>query len=627
MDRKQRAATQTGFYLLIVAAILVVANLISMKAFKRFDLTETERFTLSGGSGRLVREGLKQPMTIEVYATRGLAKNEAFIQDLTDLLKEYERASQGKLTFSIIEPKTEEEKEAARKANLQEVTFGEGSQTGKDQATFAKGFMGMVFKYGSEQDEIPYWPPEETQGLEFFITNKIRELRDRADKLEIKIGVVTGKDELKISDNVLAPGGQQYNFKALFEQYLPFYKFEDVDLQNGDAEINQELRGLIITQPQKEYTEKELRRIDQFLMLGDKSLVVMASAVNLKASDATMKATLNTWGLEKLLEGYGIEMKKDAVYDWGRSFGIPAQTQTGQQIWFRIPSIIQVMPDDRFEGDKLLLDKSFAPFFRLDQVGFHFPSTLVAHPEKITEAKMKVVARTTPRATIDTAETIDMKISTEWKEKGEQGQRSIAVTIEPACCDGSNKCADTDTCKKGIVPSAFAGKGDNQGIEAAAQSKGNTRILVISSSQFLANPFARSGNPPPMPPQMAMMGAMGGDKDLQMLARSYYDAFFPWAVMSFKNTLDWMGGDADLVATSAKLLGPSNLTYSDVNKPAEADTDNPEELKKRLDEYQSERERLQSKVQWSLTFLPAALFAIFGIIRWRRREASRDSVG
>ncbi len=79
--------------------------------------------------------------------------------------------------------------------------------------------------------------------------------------------------------------------KGIIEQALPFYKFEDVDLQNGDAEINKELVGLIITQPGKDFTEKELRRIDQFLMLGNKSVAIFASAVNLKANDATMKAS------------------------------------------------------------------------------------------------------------------------------------------------------------------------------------------------------------------------------------------------------------------------------------------------------------------------------------------------
>ncbi len=635
MERKFKAKAQTGLYLLVAAIVLVLVNLMVRGSNKRLDMTETQRYTLSRGSERLVTTGLKQDLTIDVYATKGLAKNDTFIQDLTDLLKEYEGATYNDpadkkdytshVKFSIIDPKTDEQKEEAKKAGLEEKVFGEGSETGKDQATFAKGYMGMVFKYGSEQDNIPYWPPEETQGLEFFVTNKIREIRDRAEKSELKIGFVTGKDELKITDNVVAPGSQNYNLRGIFEKYLPFYKFEDVDLQNGDAEINQELKGLVITQPQKDYTEKELRRIDQFLMLGNKSLVVLAGAVNLKPADPTMRATLSTHGLEKLMEGYGITMNKDVVLDWSGSFALPGQTETGSQVWIRTPWALQLSPDDRFEGDKQLLDKAFAPFFRLDQVAMPFSSSLTVHAEKQATAKLKVVARSTDKATVLTGDNLDMKSFVGAKSKGETSQRIVAVAIESACCDGTLTCAETDACKKGVIKSAFAG-GDNMGVETSPESKGPSRILLVSSSQFLANPFARAGNPPPMPPQMQMMGAMGGDRELQMIARFYYEGSFPWMVMAFKNTLDWMGGDSDLVATSAKLLGQPNLKYADVEKPDVAEDATPEETQKKMSEYQDQRAKLQSKVQWTLTILPAVLFALFGLIRWRLRESSRDSI-
>ena len=49
-----------------------------------------------------------------------------------------------------------------------------------------------------------------------------------------------------------------------------------VDLKGGDIAVDENLDGLIITQPGKDLTEKELRRIDQFVMKG-KSLAVIAS--------------------------------------------------------------------------------------------------------------------------------------------------------------------------------------------------------------------------------------------------------------------------------------------------------------------------------------------------------------
>jgi hypothetical protein len=611
MERKTKAATQTGIYLVVIAAILVVANVISYSAYKRVDMTKNERFSLSKGSAHLVHDGLDKELTAEVYVTRGLPKNDAFIQDLTDLLGEYERASNGHFKYSVNEPKTDDEKKAAKESGLQEVAFGDMSKTGKEQALISKGFMGISFKYGSEKEAIPVLSPDQTQGLEFWITNKIREIRDRADNKSQKIGVISGKDEMKLTESnlVAAQGGRGGgpNMKGILEQALPFYKIEDVDLQNGDAEINKELIGIIITQPGKDYTEKELRRIDQFMMLGSKALVVFASAVNVKAADATMKGTLDLHGLDKLLDGYGVEMKKEAILDWARPAIFRLQTQ-GQGILLPYPAVVEAQHDDRLDDDKdQILDTRFQGFFRMDQVAFPFTSPLVTHPDKQPEAKMKVVARTSPRATVVTADPVDLKIGADLKPMGENAQRTIAVTLE------------------GKLKSAFGGK-EGDGITTTAESKDDkSRILVVSSSQFLANPLARAGNAPPMPPQMQMMGPMGGDEDLMMLSQPYAQQYLTWTILSFKNTLDWMGNDSDLIAVSAKLLTEGSLTYLDIDKPKEAATD-ADAAKKQAEERAAEVTKVQTRVQWTLILFPAALFALFGIFRWRMRESARANL-
>src|SRR5690349_3512757 len=99
MERKTKARAETSIYLVIVAAILVVANIISFRVYKRFDTTKNERFSLSRGSARLVRDGLTKELDATVYVTRGLPKHEAFIQDLTDMMNEYERAGNGRFHY------------------------------------------------------------------------------------------------------------------------------------------------------------------------------------------------------------------------------------------------------------------------------------------------------------------------------------------------------------------------------------------------------------------------------------------------------------------------------------------------------------------------------------------------
>ena len=122
-----------------------IANVISyttVQARRRHE--ERALHSLSQGSARLVREGLDKDLQVDVYVTHGLPKHEVFIQDLTDLMNEYERASNGPIGskpvpspepkagmfhYSIIEPKTDERTRAkAKEAGLQEAAVRRGQQ-------------------------------------------------------------------------------------------------------------------------------------------------------------------------------------------------------------------------------------------------------------------------------------------------------------------------------------------------------------------------------------------------------------------------------------------------------------------------------------------------------------------
>ena len=605
-EHRRKAAAQTGLYILIIAAIAIVANVLGAKAYKRWDTTKTERYTLSAGSGRLIR-GLSSTVQIDAYVKTGLPQLDAFVRDLTDLLKEYERAGGGKFKFSIIEPNTDELRAQAKEAGLTETPFGESNQTGEDQASITQGYMGLVLKYGSEKAVIPQIM--QSEGLEFWITNKIREIRDKADNIKHRVGVITGKDEFKLSDaNLVAKqgkGGQGPSMQGIIEQAFPFYKLEEVDLKGGDSAIDKDLVGLIVTEPQKDYTEKELRRIDEFLMLGGKALVVYASAVTMKANDATMNATLNLHGLDKLLPGYGITMNKDAVFDYGSSFRIGVPTQGGVT-WIRHPAIAHVVNDPRFDDDTdKLLDTSFAGFFRMDEAIFPFPSSLTLNKSKQpADVKIAAVARTTPATSVVTSDTIDMKLREHWDPKPPQEQRIIAATAI------------------GKLKSAFAGSPSSD-VKVAERAPSESRVLVISSSEFLTNPFAYAGNGPELGGQFQMFGAVGGDPQLLMFAQPY-TKYLTNTILSLKNTLDWMAGDSDLVAASAKLIGDPNLTYSNITKPKFKAGDDEAESKRKDEEYRSARKSMQTNVQWTLTFGVPVLFAAFGLLRWRQRQAQRD---
>src|SRR5579863_9516853 len=374
MEKRNKTALESGALILVVAAILVAVNALSaLGVYARKDVTETEKFTLSKGSGNLLKS-MKQDLNVDVYVTKGLPKLDAFVRDLRDLLQEYKNASGGKFNYTLIEARDEDTKKKAKDAGLVEQPFGEASAT-DEKAAVTQGFMGIVFRYGEQQDVIKFLPPERTDGLEFWITNKIREIRDKGDDIHHKIGLLTGHDEIKTSENDLAPTQMgKISMQGIITQNFPFYTFQDVDLKNGDTEISDDLDGLIITQPGKDISDKELRRIDQFVMRG-KALAVFAGAVNLKANDATMNATMSLHGLDKLLDGYGVAVAKDVVLDLARHIRLVVPTMGGMA-GAELYQILDVQDDSRFSGNEQLVDTTFPCLFRVQEVAVPFASSL-----------------------------------------------------------------------------------------------------------------------------------------------------------------------------------------------------------------------------------------------------------
>jgi gliding motility-associatede transport system auxiliary component len=607
MEKKARAVTESSVYLTVIAAILVVVNVLAYSIHKQFDTTKNERFTLSKGSGRLVAN-LKKPVTVRAYVTTGLAKLDSFGRDLDDLMREYERASGGKFIYQKVIAKNEAEKNEAKEAQCREAAFGEGSETGEDSTQITQGYMCLVFLYGDEKDNIPFLSPDTVGGLEFWISNKVREVRDKAEDNHRRIGVITGHDEIKLSEQNLLPneGRPPPSIKSVIENAFPYYKFEDVDLKGGETVIDEQIDALIVTQPGKDFTDKELRRIDEFLMKENKALVVYASAVNIKPSDPKMTATLATHNLEKLLMGYGVEIKKDAVLDWARSVRVPVPTQAGGMTVVRAPAIVQAQPSGDLDAEHQMLDNSFIGFFRIEELSFPFPSSLVVDPKKQAGAEVKVVARSTPAAWVEAGDNVDLGIRADWRAKPPLDQRAIAVSVT------------------GKLKSAM-GAGD--GVEVPAESKGQSRVLVVSSAQFLANPFARAGNGT----QMEGMGHMGmqmppvgGDPSLRMISQPYAQKYLTNTIIAFKNTLDWATGDSDMVAASAKMLGDPNLTYSDLSRPKLEATDDEASIKAKDEQYRMQRKTVQRNVQLTLILFAPLAFAGIGILRWQMRERRRN---
>jgi hypothetical protein len=205
---------------------------------------------------------------------------------------------------------------------------------------------------------------------------------------------------------------------------------------------------------------------------------------------------------------------------------------------------------------------------------------------------------------VSTEAVIDMRMRPDWKPTPPYEQRTLAAVSE------------------GPLRSAFHGQ-DNMGIDLPEKAAAPSRVLVIASSYFLTNPFAYAGNGPELGGQFQMFGNVGGDEQLLMIAGQYANRYLTNTILSVKNTLDWLSGDADLLAVSAKLIRDANLTYRDVKKPDISAEDDEDAIRRKDEEYRMARKKLQKNVQWTLTLGMPLFFAFFGFFRWRGRQSRK----
>jgi hypothetical protein len=334
---------------------------------------------------------------------------------------------------------------------------------------------------------------------------------------------------------------------------------------------------------------------------------VFASAVNIKANDATMNATMSTHGLEKLLEGYGITVNKDVVIDIWKHARVVVQT-AGGVAGAELPQVLEVQDDARLTGDEALVDTAFPCLFRVEDIAVPFASSLNIHADKQPDAKIKVVMRSSPAAVHLTGETIDLRPFQKWQQKFKglkQDQFAVAADVE------------------GTLKTAFP-EGDKQGVETPEKSAKPARVFLLSSSQFLANPMAREGAGPDMGQFGMMMPNLGGDEQMLMLAGPYAQQFVTGSILVFKNTLDWLTGDTDLLAVSAKILSDPNLAYGDKLKITADESE--EQIKKQMDDLKASRKSQQVNIEVFLILGIPLLFGLYGLLRWRMRLASRANV-
>lgn len=164
--------------LLLLLAIVVLANLVSSNSFFRWDLTQSGAYRLSPVTEETLQR-LEDPLRIQVFYTEQVpAPYNGVRQYLFDLLSEFSARDRRRITVETIDPTTPEGRRQAEEFGLRQVQLQE---IRSDQFQTRAVFLGAVVLYGSSVEVVDQI--DATSGLEYRLTGAIRRAVTTADAL------------------------------------------------------------------------------------------------------------------------------------------------------------------------------------------------------------------------------------------------------------------------------------------------------------------------------------------------------------------------------------------------------------------------------------------------------------
>ena len=279
--------------IVIVLAIILIVNLLSLNVFARWDITESKKYSISDTS-RKTMQRLEDRLTVKVFFTEDLpAPHNSDRRYLRDLLDDFKAYSNGKLDYSFIDPNSEEGQDEANSYQLQPARF---SIRGSTKAETILGYKAVVLTYGGKREVMPFI--QEMNTFEYDFLRLVKKLMSPAKP---RIAFITGHGELDMNTDITMA-------TRLLQD-----DFEVVPLNTSEVDaIPDDLQALLIINPRQEYREKELYLLDQYIMRGGKAAFLMSDMqINQQVGNIQESKT----GLEPLIEHYGVKLNSDYVVD------------------------------------------------------------------------------------------------------------------------------------------------------------------------------------------------------------------------------------------------------------------------------------------------------------------------
>src|SRR5579863_9729318 len=264
--RQTKYAAYVTIYIIVILAVIAVANFLANRYNKSFDATANKRYTLSDQTKKVVGE-LKQDVTIS-YFDRATG-----MQTAKDLLDRYQ----------ILSPKL----------HIQYVDLLKNPTLARAENVTREGEA--VVSVGARREDAKTFDEEGVTGA------LIRALKGG----EREVCVVSGHGEHRLDDSSQSDGFS--GFQTIVQK--DNYKVQSVNLQQK-AEVPADCTVLVVAGPTGDYIQPEVDAIKKYVEAGGRALFLLDPPLQIGRKPIGENAALTG-----LLENWGITADKDLLLD------------------------------------------------------------------------------------------------------------------------------------------------------------------------------------------------------------------------------------------------------------------------------------------------------------------------
>lgn len=304
------------FQHIVLALIgLFIVNYIANSVYKRFDLTQDKRYTLSEVSENLI-DKIDAPLTIHVYLEGEFPAEFKRLQIETRQFLEELQAKNTNIRFRFINPDNIREQLVKKGMMPSQLTVEEDGKLSE-----AIIFPWAEVSYGKKTELVSLLPNTIAKTQEAQLQNAVEKLEysfanalhNISQKEKQKIAVLAGNGELQdiYQYSLLSEVGKKYRLaKFTLDSVASNPQKTLKDLRNYDLAI--------IAKPTERFTEEEKFTVDQFITNGGKSLWMIDNNyadTDSLYNEGKMLAFPRDLNLTDLLFGYQVRVNNKLIQD------------------------------------------------------------------------------------------------------------------------------------------------------------------------------------------------------------------------------------------------------------------------------------------------------------------------